>query len=60
MEWKNIKNEIPDNDITFLAWCNGEVYLANRYRDLIINAQTLEKLDIQYWCEITPPTKNLL
>lgn len=58
MNWIKITDRMPDKDITVLAWCNGEVALACRYKDNMYNAETLSPINPQYWCEITPPTKD--
>ena len=58
MNWENIKEEMPEKDVSFLAFCNGGYRLATRYGDTIHDDTTLERIECQYWCEITPPKKK--
>lgn len=58
MNWKNIKEEMPEKDTTFLVFYNGGYRLATRYGDDIHDDTTLERIKCQYWCELTPPKKG--
>lgn len=57
MEWIDIKTQTPPKDITVLGYSNGAFVLVTNYNGIIID-DTCSKVNIEYWCEITPPIKN--
>jgi hypothetical protein len=57
MEWIDIKTQTPPKDTTVLGYNNGAFVLVTNYNGILID-ELCTKVNIEYWCEITPPIKN--
>lgn len=57
MKWIDIKTQTPPKDTTVLGYNNGEYVLVSNYNGVFID-ENCSKVNIEYWCEITPPIKN--
>lgn len=59
MEWIKFTEKMPEKDISVLVFDNGSYHIANRYGDRMYDEEGC-RIEPQYWCEITPPTKEKL
>ena len=54
MNWIKVSDQLPDLDIIVLGYSNGAYCLVERFGEYFFDT-SLNKVDIQYWSEITPP-----